>query len=47
MPIYMKYDGINGEVTAAGHEKWIELGGVTWGVGLSLLVWGCCVVNGV
>jgi type VI secretion system secreted protein Hcp len=25
MPIYMKYDGIDGSVTAQGHEKWIEL----------------------
>ncbi len=25
MPIYMKYDGIDGDVTATGHEKWIEL----------------------
>jgi type VI secretion system secreted protein Hcp len=25
MPIYMKIDGIDGSVTAAGHEKWIEL----------------------
>ena len=25
MPIYMNYDGIQGSVTEAGHEKWIEL----------------------
>jgi type VI secretion system secreted protein Hcp len=25
MPIYFKYDGIDGGVTAAGHEKWIEI----------------------
>jgi type VI secretion system secreted protein Hcp len=25
MPIYMKYQDIDGAVTAAGHEKWIEL----------------------
>lgn len=24
--IYIKFDGIDGESTAAGHEKWIELG---------------------
>ena len=24
-PIYMKYDGVDGSVSAAGHEKWIEL----------------------
>jgi type VI secretion system secreted protein Hcp len=33
MPIYMKYDGIDGDVTAAGHEKWIELQSCQWGVG--------------
>jgi hypothetical protein len=26
-PIFMQYDGIKGSVTAAGHEKWIELSG--------------------
>jgi type VI secretion system secreted protein Hcp len=25
MPIYMQYEGITGEVTAHGHEGWIEL----------------------
>src|SRR5262245_47340621 len=25
MPIYMKIDGVDGSVTATGHEKWIEL----------------------
>ncbi len=33
MPIYMKYDGIDGDVTAEGHEKWIELNSFQWGVG--------------
>ena len=33
MPIYMKYDSVDGEVTAAGHEKWIELHSFQWGVG--------------
>ena len=32
MPIYMKYDGIDGSVTAAGHEKWIELESCQLGV---------------
>jgi type VI secretion system secreted protein Hcp len=32
MPIYMKYDGVTGEVTAAGHEQWVELGSLQWGV---------------
>ncbi len=33
MPIYMKFDGIDGNVTAKGHEKWIEVNSVQWGVG--------------
>ena len=33
MPIYMKYDGINGEVSAEGHKQCIELNSVSWGVG--------------
>ena len=32
MPIYMKYDGIDGQVTSAGHEKWIELESCQLGV---------------
>jgi type VI secretion system secreted protein Hcp len=32
MPIYMKIDGIDGSVTAAGHEKWIELDSAQMGV---------------
>jgi type VI secretion system secreted protein Hcp len=32
MPIYMKYDGVDGAVTAAGHEKWIELQSCQLGV---------------
>lgn len=31
MPIYMKFDGIEGDVTAAGHENWIELQSAGWG----------------
>lgn len=33
MPIYMKYEGIDGDVTESGHEKWIELNSFQWGVG--------------
>jgi type VI secretion system secreted protein Hcp len=33
MPIYMKYEGVDGDVTAEGHEKWIELNSFQWGVG--------------
>jgi type VI secretion system secreted protein Hcp len=32
MAIYMKYDGVDGDVTAAGHEKWIELHSCQLGV---------------
>ena len=32
MPIYMKYDGIEGAVTAVGFEKWIELDSCQLGV---------------
>lgn len=33
MPIYMKVDGIDGNVTAKGHEKWIEIHSLTFGQG--------------
>jgi len=33
MPIYVKYAAIDGDVTAAGHEKWIEVNSFQWGVG--------------
>ena len=33
MPIYMKYDSIDGDVTATGHEKWIEVNSFQFGVG--------------
>ena len=33
MPIYMEFDGIPGDTTAEGHEKWIELSSFQWGVG--------------
>src|SRR5262249_28527161 len=33
MPIFMKYDGIEGDVTTAGHEKWIEIHNFRWGTG--------------
>ena len=31
MPIYLKIDGIDGEVAAKGHEKWIEVLSWSWG----------------
>jgi len=33
MPIFLKYDGIDGDVTTAGHVKWIEVLSFQWGVG--------------
>ena len=30
MPIFMNYDGIPGDVTTGGHEKWIELPAGSW-----------------
>lgn len=35
MPIYMNYNAlaIKGDVTAEGHETWIELNSFQWGVG--------------
>lgn len=33
MPIYLKYGSINGDVTAEGYQKWIELNSFQWGVG--------------
>ncbi len=38
MPIYMNYDdlSITGDVTEAGHPKWIELDSLQFGVGRSI-----------
>ena len=36
MPIYVKYGAIEGDVTATGHESWIEVNSVQWGVGRSI-----------
>lgn len=33
MPIYMNYNSLPGDVTAEGHEKWIEVNSFQWGVG--------------
>jgi type VI secretion system secreted protein Hcp len=33
MPIYVKYGAIDGDVTATGHEKWIEVNSCQFGVG--------------
>ena len=32
-PIYMRYEGIDGDVTAEGYSKWIEISSTQWGVG--------------
>lgn len=36
MPIYMNYEGIDGEVTASGHEKWIQINSFQYGHGRAL-----------
>ncbi len=33
MPIYVQYAALTGDVTAAGHEKWIEVNSFQWGIG--------------
>ena len=33
MPIYMKYDTIDGDVTESGHKQWIEVNSFQWGIG--------------
>ncbi len=33
MAIYMNWDGVPGDVTTSGFEKWIELTSFQWGVG--------------
>src|SRR5882724_3175579 len=33
MAIFMKYGEMEGEVSAAGYDKWIELNSFQWGVG--------------
>jgi type VI secretion system secreted protein Hcp len=35
MALYMKIDGVDGQVTTDGHEKWIELHSVQYGVSRS------------
>ncbi len=32
MPIYMHFEGVEGDVTAKGYEKWIELNTLNFGV---------------
>jgi type VI secretion system secreted protein Hcp len=32
MPIYMKIEGVDGDATSKGHEKWIEVLSFSWGL---------------
>lgn len=32
MPIYMRYEGVDGDVVTKGYEKWIELESCVWGL---------------
>jgi type VI secretion system secreted protein Hcp len=36
MAIYLHMEGLEGDVTAAGHEGWIECESLQWGVGRSI-----------
>jgi type VI secretion system secreted protein Hcp len=38
MPIYLEYDSgkVKGDVTAEGHEKWIEVNSFQWGLGRAI-----------
>jgi type VI secretion system secreted protein Hcp len=38
MPIYLQYDSgkVKGDVTAEGHEQWIEVNSFSWGVGRAI-----------
>lgn len=36
MAIYLHVDGLEGDVTAAGHESWIECDSMQWGVGRAI-----------
>ncbi len=36
MAIYMNIEGIKGKVTAKGHEDWIDISSLQWGVGRAI-----------
>lgn len=36
MAIFMQIEGIDGTVTAKGHEKWIDCSSMQWGVGRAI-----------
>ena len=39
MPIYLQYDSgkVKGDVTATGHEQWIEVSSFNWGAGRAIV----------
>lgn len=36
MAIYLQIEGIKGNVTAKGHEDWIDISSIQWGVGRAI-----------
>src|SRR5262245_36933645 len=36
MPVYINVEGVPGDVTAQGHEAWIEVSSMQWGVGRAI-----------
>jgi type VI secretion system secreted protein Hcp len=38
MAIFLKYGALEGEVTAEGYDKWVELHSLQWGVGRGISV---------
>ena len=38
MAIFIKYGALDGEVTAKGYEKWMEVNSLQWGVGRGISV---------
>ena len=36
MAVYMKIDGVKGKVTSKGHEEWIDVNSMQWGVGRAI-----------
>jgi type VI secretion system secreted protein Hcp len=40
MPIYMLFDGIDGDVTAGSHTGWVELQSVSWGSSRAVAISG-------
>jgi len=36
MPVYLQLDGVEGKVTTKGHEGWIDVDSLQWGVGRAI-----------